>query len=95
MKKLHIQVSSVREYFALPNKKREFCGLYKVPSSLNWTMYDDEEGWDAFFKKIAKEYPIQYFFRVWLFGYSNSFYMSIKYNVFWPLGNLFKCNVWK
>jgi hypothetical protein len=82
MRKLHIHVSSVHGYFALPKKEREFCGLYKMPVSLTWAIYDNNNGWDAFFKQIAKKYPLQHFFRVQLFSYINSFYMFIKHNIF-------------
>ena len=88
MKNTRLHVQSVHEYFSLPKEDREIYGFYRVPFSLSWSIYDDTDGWDAFYKKIAKEYPIQYFFRVWLFSFSNPLYTLIKRGFCWPYTNL-------
>ena len=88
MKNTHLHVDSVQEYFSLSKSEREVFGFYKMPFSLPWSIYDDNDGWDAFYKKIAKEYPIQYFFRVWLFSFSNPLYAFAKRRVCWPYANL-------
>lgn len=86
-------VSSVEEYFALPKSEREWGGLYKIPYALPWEKFNssDSEGWDTFYAKIKKEYPIQYFFRRWIPSLDNPItYFSIKYFV-WPLQELKYC----
>jgi hypothetical protein len=88
MKNTQPHVKSVQEYFALSRSEREVCGFYRVPFSLPWTIYDDSEGWSGFYRKIAKEYPVQFFFRVWLFSYSNPIYVFIKHKVCCPLNSV-------
>lgn len=88
MKNTRLHVRSVHDYFNLSKKEREVYGFYKVPFSLPWSIYDDEDGWGAFYKKIAKEYPIQYFFRAWLFSFSNPIYALFKHKFCWPYTNI-------
>jgi hypothetical protein len=88
MKNIRLYVKSVREYFSLSKSEREVYGFYKVPFSLPWSIYNEEDGWNAFYKRIAKEYPIQYFFRVWLFSYRNPVYAFIMHKICWPLDSI-------
>lgn len=79
-----VDTRSVSEYFALPKKDREWYGLYKLPYALPWERpgIDTEQGWDSFYVEIKKQYPVQYFFRQWLFSFDNpvySFWMSSFY----------------
>ncbi len=82
----YITVSSVKEYFALPKTDREWHGFYMTPFGLPWERLGDKiEGWDAFYDKIQKEYPIQYFFRRWIFSSDNPLYWAFMCHVWWPL----------
>jgi len=63
-----IKVNSVDSYFALPRNEREKFGVYLSPSSLPWDGFEEflnkgGQGWGALEKRIAEEYPIQYFVR--------------------------------
>ena len=83
----YVDVSSVEEYFSLPKNKREKCGLYLRPFALPWEIFKDtpkEEGWDFFYSKIKKEYPMQWFFREWLFGLDNPCISVFYKYVLWP-----------
>lgn len=88
MKFTRLHVKSVNDYFNLPKKEREEYGFYKVPFSLPWSIYEDTDGWGAFYERLATEYPIQFFFRVWLFSFSNPVYAFVKQYICWPLDNL-------
>jgi len=57
MKTKHVRAQTVEDYFGLPKKEREWYGIYLKPSS----MLIGE--WDAFEKRILKEYPVQAFLR--------------------------------
>lgn len=82
----YIRVKTVDEYFALPKKEREWHGLYKVPFSLplEW-LSDEKHGWDAFYKQIKSEYPVQYFFRKWLPSLDNPLVFAFYKFIGWPL----------
>lgn len=85
MSKLTIFCNSVDEYFQLPKAEREYNGFYKVPYALPSELLSCgkiEKGWTAFYKKIKAEYPLQYFFRVWLSSYDNPLYSFLKLHVF-------------
>lgn len=83
----YVDVSSVEEYFSLPKTKREKFGLYLRPFALPWEIFkssSQEKGWDFFYSEIKKQYPLQWFFRHWLFDFDNPC-ISIFYKyVFWP-----------
>lgn len=92
--RLEIKLNSVQEYFALPKKDREWRGLYKVPYALPWELsrnHPGELGWDAFYERIKKEYPVQHFFRRWLTSFDNPVYSFFMSYVYWPLRD-FKYN---
>jgi hypothetical protein len=87
-KRLKLNVNRIEEYLSLPKEEREFFGLYKIPHSLPWSPLKavgrglDE--WDKFYKIIKKEYPMQWFFRYWLFSYDNPVYLFFK-SIHWSL----------
>jgi len=86
---LPVKVNSVEEYFALPKQDREVHGFYRIPYALPWERFQSTEtGWDAFYKKIKKEYPVQYFFRHWLPSLDNPIVSIFKRYVSWPLNDL-------
>lgn len=71
----YVDVRSVDDYFALPKAKREKWGIYLKPFGLPCDFFDDNvKGWDAFDKEIRKQYPIQGWFRAWLFSCDNPVY---------------------
>ena len=83
-----IKVSSVEEYFNLPSTTREWYGFYKKPYSLPWEFapnYKDEKGWNNYYSTIKKQYPLQYFFREWLFSFENPLYSLFKKYIHWPI----------
>lgn len=89
-KKLQIRVDSVDAYFALSKEDREWKGLYKVPYALPWERFKpDGDGWEAFYSKIKKQYPVQYFFRKWLVGLDNPVVLYFCQWVKWPLRDLY------
>ena len=67
----YIHIDSVDEYFALPNKEREYCGLYRKPMALPAAGFfrkyskhnNDGKGWLDWENQIKKDDPIQWFFR--------------------------------
>jgi hypothetical protein len=87
-----INVKTVDEYFSKSKKEREWYGLYKPPISLPFDFFGrketKEKGWADFYKQIKQEYPIQYFFRYWIFSYSNPAYALVKTKLYWPLRDL-------
>jgi hypothetical protein len=85
MKIPSIKVSSVSEYFSLPLKERTWYGFYKEPYSLpfQWGT-GDEDGWESFYNKIKKEFPIQWVFRHWIFSFDNPATSTLYKYVFWP-----------
>lgn len=94
MSKLTISCNSVDKYFQLPKSEREYKGLYKVPYALPTEFLSCgkiEKGWTTFYEKIKAEYPIQYFFRVWLFSYDNPVYSFLKHKIICPI-DAFKHN---
>ena len=78
-------VSSVEEYFALPSKEREWNGLYMLPYALPSELFGQFPGWETFYQKIKTLYPIQYFFRNWLFTIDNPIILGYYKFVAWPL----------
>lgn len=82
----YVLVSSVEEYFALPKEKRERFGLYRLPYALPWERCPETSkmGWDEFYCRIKKQYPVQYFFRVWLFGFDNPVCVVYYKYFYWP-----------
>lgn len=86
MKIPYIKVNSVEEYFNLSKKEREYFGFYKLPFSLPCDMFDDDvQGWKIFYKKLKKEYPIQWVVRHWLFSFQNPIYNFICSYISWPI----------
>lgn len=83
----YIKTHSVDEFFSLPKKEREWYGFYKKPLSLplDGFFFQQAKGWNAFYEIIKKEYPIQYFFREWLFSSDNPVVFSFKRFIQWPL----------
>jgi hypothetical protein len=78
--KKYIKVSSVKEYFALPKKEREWHGWYLKPYALPSELFSPkEEGWETFSKLIRKEYPIQGWFREWFLSTDNFVYREIVF----------------
>jgi hypothetical protein len=75
---MSIPVNSVSQYFSLPRSERTVVGIYKLPESLPAEFEEGEEGWSVFSKKIKREYPIQWFFREWIFSHSNPVYHFLK-----------------
>jgi hypothetical protein len=85
MKIPSIKVSGVEEYFSLPLKERTWHGLYKEPYSLPFCWgSDQEDGWESFYKKIQKEFPIQWFVRRWISSFDNPITLALYKYVFWP-----------
>lgn len=90
MKIPHLKINSVEEYFKLPISEREWHGLYKIPYALPLEQFEIDpeiQGWDSFYSKIKKLYPIQYFFRKWLPSYDNPIVLYWNRLVNWPLVN--------
>ena len=92
-----IKVNTVDDYFSLPKNEREKFGLYLLPFALPFTFFNKEEktkGWKEFYAQLKKEYPIQYFFREWMFSYKNPVYSFINTKLIWPVkemkGNLYR-----
>ena len=86
----YIKVNDVDQYFALPKKEREHYGFYKVPYGLPCDFFEDGvKGWDAFYEEIRKEYPIQWFFRYWLWSYDNPIYKFYSCRIKWPLRDFY------
>jgi hypothetical protein len=75
----YVDVKSVDEYFSLPVEVREWYGFYKKPYALAWDFMDDTGGWIAFYREIRKHYPLQWFFREWLFSCANPVYRTFSY----------------
>jgi hypothetical protein len=81
-----IKVYDTEAYFALPLSERTWKGLYKVPYSLPSEMFSPEEkGWNTFYEQIKKQFPIQYFFRQWLFSLDNPLILFYKCYISWSL----------
>lgn len=89
-KSLYMKVNSVDEFFNLPKKEREWYGLYKKPFFLpiEFLGSGDEKGWNCFYDEIRREYPVQYFFRDWLFSMDNPIIFVYKKFISWPLRDL-------
>lgn len=81
-----VKVDSLEEYFKLLKRKRVAYGFwYLKPRTLSWDIYNPNNkmdgGWNEFSVRIRKEFPIQGFFREYLFDYDNpvySFFMIKK-----------------
>jgi len=68
-------VSTVKEYIELPKVLRESKhGLYLVPVALAFNFSSRVSEWDLFYNLVKKEYPIQWFFRRWVFSLDNPVY---------------------
>jgi hypothetical protein len=86
MKIPYVKTNSVEEYFNLPKKEREHFGFYRLPFSLPCDIFDEDvEGWKIFYSKLKKEYPIQWFFRSWMFSFQNPIYSFIYSYFIWPV----------
>lgn len=86
-----IKVNTVDDYFSLPKNEREKFGLYLLPWSLPFTFFNKEEktkGWKEFYAELKKEYPVQYFFREWIFSYENPIYSFFNTKLIWPVKEL-------
>jgi hypothetical protein len=81
----YVRVHDVDEYFALPKSKREKWGIYLKPLGLPCDFLDEDvKGWNHFDKEIRKQYPVQGWFREWLFSVDNPvywFFVPIKRNL--------------
>lgn len=61
----NIEVKTLQEYFDMDKSKREFFGFYLTPKSLPCDFFNEDiEGWNSFYSKIRKQYPIQWFIRI-------------------------------
>ena len=62
-----LDVSTMEEYLALPKKDRSHWGWYLTPYAMSCSGLSTSDslldGWDAFHKHVAKEFPVQFFFR--------------------------------
>lgn len=74
----NLDVVSVSEYFSIPKGERTWFGLYQLPATLPIESFNGELGWNFFYNEIKKEFPIQWFFRYWIFSFENPIYNSIK-----------------
>lgn len=72
------KASTAEEYFSLSKREREKYGLYLTPFALPWGGDENDNGWNAFDKRIRAEYPVQFFFRKTV----ASFLRRIKYRYF-------------
>ena len=81
----HVNVKNIDEYFSMPKDKRSRWGIYFLPLSLPFDPTDKEGiGFSEFNRRIKKEYPIQWFFRDYLFSVDNPvalFFYRIKWKV--------------
>lgn len=88
----YVEVHDVDEYFALDKTKRERWGFYRKPFALPCEWLENRKntgkkktntvkGWDAWEKEIKSRYPIQWFFREWMFSIDNPVYLVAK-NIF-------------
>lgn len=88
MKIPYIHVNNIEEYFALPKKERTWYGFYKSPLTLPLEFEQNfGMGWDRFYQEIKKEFPVQWFFRHWLFSLDNPLTFCIYRYVIWPYRN--------
>jgi len=69
---------SIKEYFSAPLCEREKWGFYLKPLFLPQSHFKDLcsenvplEGWELFYAKIRKCYPVQWFIREWLLSLDN------------------------
>lgn len=86
---LSVKVNSAEEYFALPKQDREVHGFYRIPCALPWErMETSDNGWNAFYERIKKNYPVQYFFRRWLPSLDNPLVLVFSRYIKWPLTEL-------
>jgi len=88
----HVKVNTVADYFLLPKQKREWYGFYRRPYALEWNFVTEEKGWLAFERAIRTHYPIQWFFREWMFSLSNpvySVFVNLKHN-YWNVKSCVK-----
>jgi len=83
--KWQIKVDNIDEYFNLPKEKRTRWGLYLIPYALPFDHFEnDKNGWEGFYERIKKEYPIQWFIRKWLPSINNPiarFFKKIKWRL--------------
>lgn len=77
--KKHVNAHTIEEYFAFPKEEREQWGFwYKTPIALPCLFEEvSEDGWDEFYRRIRKEYPIQGWVREWLLSLDNPVYAFI------------------
>lgn len=81
----YVKTYSVEEYFNLPLSERTWKGFYRIPHALPSEMFDTQQkGWGYFYKQIQKEFPVQYFFRYWLWNLDNPLIYLYKRWVSWP-----------
>lgn len=66
-----LKTHDVQSYFELPKSEREFLGLYIRPQK-----YWLSPKWD---EQIKNNYPIQYFFREWIFSIKNPFFSIVVF----------------
>ncbi len=78
--KKNIRVETVKEYFDFPKSETTKWGFwYLRPRALPWERFsENEEGWEAFSRQIRKEYPIQGFFREYVWSYDNPVFSFIS-----------------
>lgn len=86
----YVKVNDTDDYFALPKKDREYYGFYRLPYALPCDFFDEGvKGWDAFYEEIKKRYPVQYFFRRWLFSFDNPIYKIYSSWIKWPIRDFY------
>ena len=74
---IYCDVADYESYINLDESEREWRGLYKVPLSLPFDIGAEETDWDKFDMFVKKNYPIQWFFRGWLFTVDDPMYHVI------------------
>ena len=68
-------IYTAEDYISLPKTLRESKhGLYLEPHALIFDFNSHVSEWDKFYDFIKKEYPIQWFFRHWIFSLDNPVY---------------------
>jgi len=68
-------IYTVEDYIGIPKVQRESkYGMYLEPHALIFNFSSRVSEWDKFYEFIKKEYPIQWFFRRWIFSLDNPVY---------------------
>ena len=77
--KRRVPVHSVREYFSLPRNKRVHFGLYLYPVALPSSLLGAvDDGWEKWEQMIRKEFPVQWWFREYVFNMNSCIYTPYR-----------------